>query len=221
MLSQNPRHSREASMRKALLLAAAAFAATLVTSQLLPSSPAPAAAPAAPTAGAGAEWRGINGDTAETGFSTLNQITPDNAGKLGLAWSLDLPGEASLEASPIMIDGLVYFTGAYSTVYAVNAVSGALVWKFEPKTWQHNPMKMNFGFGANRGAAYADGKIFSAAQDGRLFALDAKTGRMIWSVETTDPKDGRTITGAPRVFNGKVIVGQGGADFGMRGYVTA
>jgi quinohemoprotein ethanol dehydrogenase len=208
-------------MRKGLLFAAAAFAGMVVTSQFLPGSPAPAAAPATAPVGADAEWRAINGDTAETGFSRLNQITADNAGRLGLAWSLDLPGEASLEASPIMVDGLVYFTGAYSTVYAVRAVTGELVWKFEPKTWQHNPMKMNFGFGANRGAAYADGKIFSAAQDGRLFALDAKTGRMIWSVETTDPKDGRTITGAPRVFNGKVIIGQGGADFGMRGYVTA
>src|SRR5262249_7064593 len=157
----------------------------------------------------------------ETGFSTLDQITAANANRLGLAWTLELPGEASLEASPIMVDGMVYFTGAYATVYAVNGVTGELVWKFEPKTWEHNPSKMNFGFGATRGAAYAKGKIFSAAQDGRLFALDAKTGKVIWSVETTDPKDGRTITGAPRVFNDKVIVGQGGADFGMRGYVTA
>jgi quinohemoprotein ethanol dehydrogenase len=212
---------REGSMKKGLFVGVAAFAAISATMQLVPGSPAPAASPAAMHVGAGAEWRGINGDTAETGFSTLDQITPDNANRLGLAWTLELPGEASLEASPIMVDGTMYFTGAYSTVYAVNALSGELLWKFEPRTWQHNPSKMNYGFGANRGAAYDNGKIFSAAQDGRLFALDAKTGRMIWSVETTDPKDGRTITGAPRVFNGKVIIGQGGADFGMRGYVTA
>jgi len=80
---------------------------------------------------------------------------------------------------------------------------------------------MNYGFGANRGAAYANGKIFFAALDGRLFALDAKSGQLIWSTETTDPKGGQTVTGAPRVFNGKVIIGQGGADFGMRGYVSA
>lgn len=204
-----------------MLLGAAAFAGLVFTSQFLTGSPAPAAAPDGAPIGAGTEWRGINADSAETGFSTLDQITAANADRLGLAWTLELPGEASLEASPIMVDGMVYFTGAYATVYAVNGVTGELVWKFEPKTWQHNPSKMNFGFGANRGAAYADGRIFSAAQDGRLFALDARTGRMLWSVETTDPKDGRTITGAPRVFNGKVIIGQGGADFGMRGYVTA
>jgi len=169
----------------------------------------------------GVEWHNVNADSDETGYSRLEQITAANAGQLGLAWYLDLPGEASLEGSPIEADGILYFTGAYATLYAVNAVSGKTVWKFDPKTWQHNPAKMNFSFAANRGAAFANGRIFSAALDGRLFALDAKTGRMIWSVETTDPKGGQTVTGAPRVFNGKVIIGQGGADFGMRGYVTA
>ncbi len=163
----------------------------------------------------------MNGDSNETGYSRLDQITAANAGRLGLAWYLDLAGEASLEASPIEVDGILYFTGSYATVYAVDAADGRLLWKYEPKTWEHNPSKMNYGFGANRGAAFANGKIFSAALDGRLFALDAKTGRMIWSTETTDPKGGQTVTGAPRVFDGKVIVGQAGADFGMRGYVTA
>jgi quinohemoprotein ethanol dehydrogenase len=176
---------------------------------------------AAAAIGTGAEWHNINGDTDETGYSRLNQITSANAGRLGLAWYLDLPGEASLEASPIEAGGVLYFTGAYATVYAVDGASGKLVWKFDPKTWEHNPSKMGYNFAANRGAAYADGKIFFAALDGRLFALDAKTGRMIWSTETTDPKSGQTVTGAPRVFNGKVIIGQAGADFGMRGYVTA
>jgi quinohemoprotein ethanol dehydrogenase len=171
--------------------------------------------------GAGAEWHSVNGDSEETGYSRLDQITAANARRLGLAWFLDLPGEASLEASPLEVEGLLYFTGAYATVYAVDNAGGRLMWKFEPKTWEHNPTKMNYGFGANRGAAYADGKIFSAALDGRLFALDAKTGMVIWTTETTDPKGGQTITGAPRVFNGRVIIGQAGADFGMRGYVTA
>ena len=181
---------------------------------------ASAAAANAPI-GAGAEWHNVNADSDETGYSRLDQINAANAGRLGLAWYLDLPGEASLQASPIEVDQRLYFTGSYASVYAVDAVSGKLVWKFDPKTWEHNPAKMNFGFGANRGAAYANGKIFSAALDGRLFALDAKTGRMIWSTETTDPQGGQTITGAPRVFKGKVIIGQAGADFGMRGYVTA
>jgi quinohemoprotein ethanol dehydrogenase len=204
-----------------LLIAAAALGASLAACRSPFSSPAPSAAAGAPAVGAGTEWHDVNADSDETGFSRLDQITAGNAARLGLAWHLDLPGEASLEASPIEAQGVLYFTGSYATVYAADATSGRLLWKFEPKTWEHNPTKMNYGFGANRGAAYADGKIFSAALDGRLLALDAKTGQMIWSTETTDPKGGQTVTGAPRVFNGKVIIGQAGADFGMRGYVTA
>src|SRR5262249_8507232 len=155
------------------------------------------------------------------GYSRLDQITAAKAGRLGLAWSLDLPGEVSLEGSPIEADGILYFTGSYAAVYALQAASGKPIWKFDPKTWEHNPLKMSYNFASNRGAAYAKGRIFSAALDGRLFALDAKTGRVIWSTETTDPKGGQTITGAPRVFKDKVIIGQGGADFDQRGYVSA
>jgi quinohemoprotein ethanol dehydrogenase len=177
---------------------------------------------AAPAAiGSGADWNGVNGDSDETGFSRLSQITPANAKTLGLVNTYELPGEASLQASPVAVGGTLYFTGAYASVYAVDGVTGRLKWKFDPKTWQHNPAKMGFGFGANRGVAYANGKIFSTALDGRLFAIDARTGRKLWEAETTDPKGGQTITGAPRVFDGKVIIGQGGADFGMRGYVSA
>ena len=195
----------------------AACAAILVACELSAAVPASAAQ----AVGTGPEWHNVNGDSDETGYSRLDKITPANVGKLKLAWYRDLPGEVSLEAAPIEVDGILYFTGSYAQVYALDAVSGKQVWTFDPKTWQHNPMKMNYGFGANRGAAYAGGKIFFAALDGRLFALDAKTGKMIWSTETTDPKQGQTVTGAPRVFDGKVIIGQGGADFGMRGYVSA
>jgi quinohemoprotein ethanol dehydrogenase len=207
--------------KSTLQLAASACVALLVAGQLQSKPTTPAATADSSAIGTGAEWHNVNGDSNETGYSRLDQITATNAGRLGLAWYLDLPGETSLEASPIEVDGLLYFTGSYATVYAVDAGSGKLAWKFEPKTWEHNPNKMNYNFAANRGAAYANGKIFSAALDGRLLALDAKTGRMIWSTETTDPKGGQTVTGAPRVFNGKVIIGQGGADFGMRGFVTA
>ncbi len=201
------------------LIGVLACAAFLAACQLRTGSPA--AAPTSATVGAGAEWHAVNGDSDETGYSRLDQITAANAGRLGMEWYFDLPGEVSLQGSPIEVGGLLYFTGSYATLYALDAASGKQVWKFDPKTWEHNPGKMNFSFAANRGPAFANGKIFSAALDGRLFALDAKTGRIIWSTETTDPKNGQTITGAPRVFNGKVIIGQGGADFGMRGYVTA
>ena len=202
-------------MGKAWALVGAAGLAVLAGQLTAASRPAPA------PVGSGAEWHNVNGDSNETGFSRLTQITAANARNLGLAWTLELPGEASLQASPVAVGNMLYFTGAYASVYAVDGVTGKLAWKFDPRTWQHNPAKMNFGFGANRGVAYANGKIFSAALDGRLFALDARTGAKLWEAETTDPKGGQTITGAPRVFNDKVIIGQGGADFGMRGYVSA
>jgi quinohemoprotein ethanol dehydrogenase len=169
--------------------------------------------------GAAENWTSRNAATDESAYSRLDQIKADNVGRLGLAWSMDLPGETSLEATPVAVDGVLYFTGSYATVYAVDGATGKLLWKYAPETWKNAPGKMMFGFAANRGLAYDDGKIFSAALDGRLLALDAKTGKLVWSVDTTGPM--QTVTGAPRTFKGKVIIGQGGADFGQRGYVTA
>ena len=167
------------------------------------------------------DWTARNADADETAYSRLDQISSATIGRLGLAWSLDLPGESTLEATPLAVDGVLYFTGSYGTVYAVDGASGKLRWKFAAETWKHAPMKMMMGFAANRGVAYANGRIFSAALDGRLFALDAKTGHLVWTVETTAPGSLQTVTGAPRAFNGHVIIGNAGADFGARGYVTA
>lgn len=172
-------------------------------------------------AGDTVNWPGHGGAPDESGFSPLATISTKNVGRLGLAWSLDLPGEQMLEATPLAVDGMLYFTGSYSAVYAVDAASGKLVWKHDPEVWKHNPAKMNFIFGANRGAAYADGRVFACTMDGRLLALDARSGRVLWSMETVDRNDRRTSTGAPRTFNGKVIIGHGGGDMGTRGYVTA
>jgi quinohemoprotein ethanol dehydrogenase len=177
--------------------------------------------PKSTNAAAGQNWTSHNGDPDETSYSQLAKIDASDVGRLGLAWAMDLPGEASLEATPIAVNGVLYFTGSYATVYAVDGVTGKLLWKFDPKTWQHNPLKMHGSFAANRGVAYDNGRIFSTALDGRLFALDAKTGNLIWSTETVPPDTLQTVTGAPRTFKGKVIIGQGGADFGARGYVTA
>ena len=88
-----------------------------------------------------------------------------------------------MEATPLEVGGVLYFTGSYAAVYAVDALTGKVLWKYDPQTWKHNPRKMHFGFGANRGAAYENGRVFAAALDGRLFALDAKTGAVLWSVE--------------------------------------
>ena len=167
------------------------------------------------------DWPHHAGQFDEAGHAALTQITRANVSRLGLAWSLDLPGEQSLEATPLAVGGALYFTGAFSDVYAVSVRTGKLLWKHEARVWEHNPAKMNHIFPLNRGCAHADGRIFSGTTDGRLIALDAKTGKLLWSVETVDRDDRRTITGAPRVFKGLVIIGHGGGDAGQRGYVTA
>jgi quinohemoprotein ethanol dehydrogenase len=166
-------------------------------------------------------WPSHGGAPDESGYAPIDLIRTDNVGKLGLAWSLDLPGEVSLEATPLEVDGVLYFSGSYAAVYAVDVASGKQLWKYDPQTWKYKPHKMHFSFGVNRGVAYADGRVFVAALDGRLIALEAKSGKELWVVDTVAATSLNIITGAPRTFNGKVIIGNGGADFGARGYVTA
>jgi quinohemoprotein ethanol dehydrogenase len=168
-----------------------------------------------------ANWPNPGNAYDESGYSPLAGIDRGNVGKLGLAWSLDLEGERTLEATPLAVDGVIYFSGSYAAVYAVQAASGKLLWKYDPETWKHHPAKMGFGLPVNRGTAYAAGKVFVAALDGRLIALDASSGKEIWSVETVPADMMNVSTGAPRVFDGKVIIGNSGADFGARGFVTA
>jgi len=168
-----------------------------------------------------ADWPSHNGNAAETAYSPLQAINTGNVDTLGLAWSLDLPGESSLEATPLAVNGVLYFTGSYGAVYAVDAVGGKLLWKFDPQIWKVAPAKMMFMFGVNRGAAYADGRIFSITLDGRLNALDANTGRVLWTKQTAPSPGMKTVTGAPRTFKDKVIIGNAGADTGERGYVAA
>jgi quinohemoprotein ethanol dehydrogenase len=171
--------------------------------------------------GAGDDWPTVGGGVDESSYSRLTQINTGNVGKLGLAWSLDLPDEVTLEAPPIEVGGTLYFPGSYAAVYAVDAKTGKQLWRYDPQTWKHHPDKMHFSFGANRGVAYESGKVFVAALDCRLIALDARTGKELWVAETTPPGSFNICTGAPRTMNGKVIIGNGGADFGARGFVTA
>lgn len=167
------------------------------------------------------DWPGVGGAPDEAHFSPLAAIHADTVGTLGLAWSLDLPGEHSLEATPIAIDGVLYFSGQASTVYAVDAVSGKLRWRYDPETYLRRPLHQRYVMPVNRGVAYWKGQVFVGTLDGRLIALDAKTGKPRWSVQTVAEESFQTITGAPRVFNDKVVIGNGGGDFGARGYVTA
>src|SRR5260370_40223495 len=169
-----------------LLFGVPACLGLVAACHLYSGSPAPAV-PTSSAPGTGAQWHNVNGDSDETGYSRLDQITAANAGRLSLAWYLDLPGESSLEGSPVEAQGILYFTGTYAAVYAVDAVSGKPVWKFDPKTWQHNPLKMKFNFASNRGAANANGRIFSPALDGTLFHFYANPAHITFPPPTTTP----------------------------------
>ena len=166
------------------------------------------------------DWVGHGRDAAEQRFSPLTQIDERNVRRLGLTWSLDLPGETTLSATPLEIEGVVYFCGGMGAVYAVDVRTGRLVWKYEPDTHRLNPREARMIFSTNRGVAYWEGRVFVALKDGRMVALDAKSGKPLWISRFLIEGQPATSSGAPRAFNGKVIIGNSGADFGSRGYMT-
>ena len=165
-------------------------------------------------------WMSHGRTYGEQRFSPLKQITANNAGRLGLAWSYDLDTSRGQEATPLVIDGLMYFTTAWSKVVALDAASGALKWTYDPKVPPEWGINVCCDV-VNRGVAAWNGRLFLGTLDGRLIALDAATGSVVWEVLTVDAKSRYTITGAPRVVKGKVIIGNGGAEMGVRGYVSA
>ena len=166
------------------------------------------------------EWVTHGGSYAEERFSTLKQINTETIGALGLAWSFDLGTSRGIEVTPIVHDGLMYITATWNVVYALDAKTGAEVWRYDPEVDRSRAVFMCCD-AVNRGVAYWDGKIFTGTIDGRLIAIDAKTGARLWDVQTVDNTHPYTITGAPRVVKGKVIIGNGGAELGVRGYVGA
>ena len=156
----------------------------------------------------------------EQRFSPLKTIHKDNIGELGLAWYFDVPTSRGMEATPIVVDGRMYVTGSWSIVYALDAATGKELWRYDPevpKAWaQYACCDV-----VNRGVAAWGDNVYVGTLDGYLVAIDAETGAVQWRVDTIDRKPPYTITGAPRVINGLVIIGNGGADLGVRGYVTA
>lgn len=170
---------------------------------------------------ADADWAWHGNDRGEQRYSELSQINADNVGQLGLVWALDLPGENALEATPIEAGGILYFSGGLSKVYAADAVSGKLLWSYDPEVGKTAPAQIRTIFSVNRGVAYWDGKVYVATKDGRMVALDAKTGKPVWIKPFLRPGDGSVSTGAPRILDGKVIIGNSGAEMAVRGYVTA
>ena len=156
----------------------------------------------------------------EQRFSPLTAINTETVGRLGLAWSYDLKMGRGAEATPIVVDGVMYVTSAWSIVHAIDARTGRGLWVYDPKVDRAVGAKACCDV-INRGVAVYGGKVFVGVIDGRLAAVDAKTGAAVWETVTVDQSQPYTITGAPRAANGLVYIGNGGAEYGVRGYVSA
>jgi quinohemoprotein ethanol dehydrogenase len=189
-------------------------------------APAPSEEPASPdqrlrdAESEPGSWLSHGRTYSEQRFSPLDQIRADNVNQLVRAWNFKTGLPRGHEATPLVVDGLFYFTSSWSVVFALDARSGELRWKYDPEVPRQSGAKACCDV-VNRGVAYYGGRIYAASLDGRLTALDAKTGAVAWQVPTVDTSKPYTVTGAPRVVEGKVIIGNGGAEFGVRGYVSA
>jgi quinohemoprotein ethanol dehydrogenase len=174
----------------------------------------------APTEPAPSEWASTGRTFDEQHYSPLDQINAENVGELGLAWYADLTTDRGQEATPLVVDGVLYNIEPWNITSAYDAATGRLLWRHDPQ------VPLRFGRLAccdivTRGLGYHDGKVILGTLDGRLIALDARSGQEVWSTLTVDNDKGYTITGAPRVYGDKVLIGNGGAELGVRGYVSA
>jgi quinohemoprotein ethanol dehydrogenase len=166
-------------------------------------------------------WMSVGRTYQEQRYSPLAQINENNVGQLGLAWYYDLNTQRGIEGTPVVVDGVMYGTSAWTITFALDAKTGRELWRYDPKVpaeWS----RFVCCDVVSRGPAVYEGKVIIATLDGRLIALDAKNGRPLWETPTVDNKEWPySITGAPRVFKGKVIIGNGGVELGVRGYVSA
>jgi quinohemoprotein ethanol dehydrogenase len=169
-------------------------------------------------------WVGHGRDYAETHHSPLSQIDASNVARLTEAWSVEVGSQGKIETTPIVWNGTLYGTSTFSVVYAVDARTGALKWRWDPAL-----VRGGYADGAprfccgpvNRGVAIYKGRVYVGLLDGRLVALDAENGTVAWSVQTTPVGADYSITGAPRIVKGKVVIGNGGGEYGVRGFLTA
>lgn len=166
------------------------------------------------------QWMSHSRTFDEQYFSPLKQINDRNVDKLGLAWFVDLPTNQNIETTPLMIDGVIYVTLPWSKVMALDARTGKRLWLHDPKV--AGAWNINLCCGVdNRGAAAWNGKIIYGTLDGRLIALDAKTGKPVWSIKSTPDERRYSITGAPRIANGRIFIGSAGGEFDARGYIDS
>jgi quinohemoprotein ethanol dehydrogenase len=168
----------------------------------------------------GRDWPAFGRTYGEQHYSPLTEINTDTVKRLGLVWSADLPA-GNPATGPIEVAGVIYTATGYAVVRAFEAATGKLLWTYDPHAPEVSGHKLRQGWGS-RGIAYWNGKVYIGAQDGRLIAVDAKSGQPVWTTETFGKDDQRFISGPPRTFDGMVIIGNGGADEApIRGYATA
>ena len=168
-----------------------------------------------------ANWLTVGHGASEQRFSPLTQINDQNVGRLGLAWYADLDTYRGVEATPLVIDGVIYNVSAWDITTAYDGATGKVLWTYDPKIPVSYARIACCG-PVSRGLAAWHGKVIIGALDGRLIALDAKTGKVAWTADTiVDKGQPLSITGAPRIAGGKVVVGNSGGDFGARGYMSA
>src|SRR5665213_4530920 len=166
-------------------------------------------------------WLTTGRDAGKTHYSPLEQINRQTAPRLGFAWELKTDTNRGMEATPIVVDGVMYTSGVAGRVYALDAATGRLLWQFEP------PLKLKNARGSccdlvNRGVAVWKGTVYVASFEGILYALDAKDGTVRWQADTfIDRGRAYSITGAPQIAGKVVVIGNGGAEFDSRGYVSA
>ena len=156
----------------------------------------------------------------EQRHSPLTQIDQETIGRLGLAWYADMGTIRGLEATPLVVDGVIYVTGAWSTLYAFEAATGEPIWTYDPRVNRGHARYVCCDV-VNRGAAFYRGKVYVGTLDGRLVSVWAESGELAWEAQTTPEGRAYSITGAPRIADGKVLIGNGGAEYGVRGYVSA
>ena len=170
----------------------------------------------------GEEWL-VNGlNYGETRYSPLKQIDASNVGRLGLAWSYEVgPGGGTQESTPLVSNGVMYSVTNWSIVFAVDARTGKEKWRWDPEV-NHTTVAPKICCGVvNRGLGLYEGKVFVPVTDGRLVALDIETGKPVWETRVAYTQDNYTLTMAPRVIRGRVLIGVSGAEYPVRGFIAA
>jgi quinohemoprotein ethanol dehydrogenase len=171
-------------------------------------------------ASGGRNWLVLGGDFGSRHYSPLRQIDSGNVSRLGLAWVLDIDSPMGLATEPIVVDGTIYATASLDRIYAIDAATGRLQWHFDPHV-RLSVMRNSWAARTNRGVAVYRGKVYFGTGDCRLVALDAATGKELWSSPVCVDTTQTGITGAPTVGDGKVYIGYNGSDTGVRGSLVA